>query len=271
MYLEELKNLLEYKISPKLFKLNSEFYGFQYGQTSKNKLIKKVMITLDLSLKAIHFAIKNKTNLIISYHSLTNKPIKSFNSHIINKLSLLSKYPVLIFVLNSSYIAAEGGVSDTLMDLLYLKLDKPFNVTNKKGVEVPIGRVCTPLYYQNEKDILTLENLLKRIKHNLDLNQILYVGDLKNIINKICIVGGNMSKTRYLEKALTHGCDCYISGKINHLGALYAKDMGLNLIEASNYEAEKITLKKLCNVLSLEFPRDEFFLFESGELISTYS
>ena len=271
MYLEELKILLENKISPKLFRLNSEFYGFQYGQISKNKLIKKVMITLDLNLKAIHFAIKSKINLIISYHSLTNKPIKCFNSHIINKLSLLSKYPVLIFVLNSSYIAAEGGVSDTLMALSYLKLEESFNVKNKKGIDVPIGRICTPQYLQNEKGVLTLENLIKRIKHNLGANQISYVGDLKNIINKICIVGGDMSKTRYLEKALKYGCDCYISGKINHFGSLYAKDMGLNLIEASNYMAETIALKKLSNLLSLEFPRDEFLFFESEELIHTYS
>ena len=64
MYLGEIVTLMENKVSPKLFKLNSEVYGIQYGQANTKKLVKKLMFTVDLSLEAIHFAVKNKINLI---------------------------------------------------------------------------------------------------------------------------------------------------------------------------------------------------------------
>ena len=76
MFLKEIVALLEKKLSPKSFSLRPEIYGIQYGDNNENKLIRKVIITLDLSLEAIHYAIKKKVNLIISYNGLINKTIK---------------------------------------------------------------------------------------------------------------------------------------------------------------------------------------------------
>lgn len=270
MYLEEIKFLLEKKISPKLFRFNSEIYGFHYGQTQKNKIIKKVMLTIDLDLKSIHYAVKNKINLIISHYGLFNNPIQNFNNNLVNKLSLLSKYPISIFVLNTSFIAAEGGISETIMDTLYLKLDKTFNVKNKKGINIPIGRVCLPKSYPNGKNTLKLEDLIKRIKMHLDIVKISYVGDLNQIINKICIIGGDLLNIEFLEKALKYECDCFISGRIDHFEAIYAKEIGICLIKIPYYKNEIIAMKKLSNILSLKFPYDEFYLFESEDPIKTY-
>ena len=57
------------------------------------------MLTIDLSLDAIHQAIKKKTNLIISYHGLIKNPIIKFKKNLVDKLSLLSRNPITIFVL----------------------------------------------------------------------------------------------------------------------------------------------------------------------------
>ncbi len=270
MLLQEIKAILKNRLSPKPFRMNSEIYGMHYGKNNNSKLIKKVMFTIDLSLEAIHFALKNKVNLIISYHSLINKPIKKFNQIIINKLSLLSKYPFSIFVLNSSFIAAEGGISDTIVEVLYLKLETIFQVKNNKGIKIPIGRICSPMIYLNKKHPFTLENLIKRIKTNLGLGNVSYVGDLKSVIKKICIVGANISNIDHINKAMKLGCDCYISGKINYFDAIFARDIGLNLIETSYYENGLLAMKKLSNILSLEFPQVEFIIFESKNPIKTY-
>ena len=106
MLLKEITTLLSKKISPKNYRLNSEPYGMQYDKKNNSKLIRKVVLTIDPSLEAIHFAIKNKVNLIISHHSLVNKPVQKFNRNLINKFTILSKYPISIYVLNSSFIAA---------------------------------------------------------------------------------------------------------------------------------------------------------------------
>ncbi|MFX1345257.1 MAG: Nif3-like dinuclear metal center hexameric protein [Promethearchaeota archaeon] len=270
MVLEDIQSILTNKLSPKIFKLNSEIYGFQYNQNRVNKSIKKVMLTIDLSIEALHFAVKNKINLIISHHGLINNSINKFNRDLIKKLTLLTKYPIAIFVLNSSFIAAEDGISETIANALYLNLEKTFNIKNNKGVKIPIGRICTPKYYLNEHQIMTLENLIKRIKTHLDLTYVSYVGNIKKTIKKICVVGGDTSDIKYLRKAATIGCDCYISGRIDYYGAIYCRDIGLALIESSHYKIEIPALKKLCNLLSLEFPYVEFTLFESFDPYRIY-
>lgn len=268
--LQELEAILKTKISPKAFRSNSEIYGLHYDKNRKSKIIKKVMLTIDLSLEAIHFALKNKVNLIISQHSLINKPVKKFNQIIINKLSLLSKFPISIFVLNSSFVAAEGGISDTIVEALYLKLENIFEIKNNEGRKIPIGRICSPLAYLNQKNPFTLENLIERIKTNLNLKTVSYVGNLKNHIKRICIVGLHISNINYIKRAMKFGCDCYISGKINHFDANLARDMGLSLIETSHYKNGLLAMRKLSKILSLELPEIEFTLFESKDPIRTY-
>ena len=133
MHLKAITSILEKKLSPKLFKLDSEVYGIQYGISDPTRIIKKVLLTLNLSLEAIHYAFKNKINLIISYQGLITSPIDKFNRYLVNKLTILSKYPISIFVLNSSFIAAEEGISDTIMNALYLNLESTLNIENKNG------------------------------------------------------------------------------------------------------------------------------------------
>lgn len=270
MHLKEIQTYLSTKISPKIFRLNSDTQGIQYGKFKDNKLIKKVLLTIHISLEAIHFALKNKVNLIIAHHSLINKPIKKFNQTLINKLTLLSKWPISIYVLSPSLIAAEGGLTDTLVNALHFKVDGLFEVKNREGMKIPIGRICSPLKYLDNKKPIILKDVIHRIKTNLNLEYVSYIGDLGTIIKKACIIGGDNSNMNFIKRAVNKGCDCYISGKINYIEASFARDIGVNLIEISPYTTEIIAIKKLCNILSLEFPYVVFLLFESKDPIKTY-
>lgn len=264
MLFEEINSLLRDKLSPEEYKLKNEYYGLQYRNKNSKNVIKKVMLTLDLNLVAIHFATLNKVNLIISYRGLISKPVQYFNQNLVNKLSLLSKYPVSIFVLTSSFIAVEGGISDIIMEVLYLDLDKTFDVINDNGEIIPIGRIGLPKSYPNQNMPLKLEDLLKRINVNLEVEKICYVGDLNKPIKRISIIGGRFINIKYLEKAINLGCDCFISCKFNYKEALYARDIGLCLIKIPHYNCEIKAMRRLCNILSLEFPNDEIFLYESS-------
>jgi putative NIF3 family GTP cyclohydrolase 1 type 2 len=270
MLYDEIQPLIEKKLSPRIYRINSEFYGLYYGQVNNKKYIKRLMFTVDLNLKSIHYAIKNKINLIVSLHGLMKDPITNFNQVLINKLNLLSKYPILIFVLNSSFIAAEGGISETLMEALHLKLEKPFNIKNHISEKVPIGRICSPNSYVQPETKFTMDNLLKRIKSNLSTEMILFVGESNSIVNRICVVGRETIDLNYLRKALKKGCDCFISGNFDHRIASFAKDAGLNLIGISLYNCKTIALRKLHNLLSLEFPHDDFYFFEAQNPIQVF-
>jgi putative NIF3 family GTP cyclohydrolase 1 type 2 len=270
MFFDEIESIIENKLSPKIYRIDSEYYGLYYGQINRKKHIKKVLFTVDLSLESIHYAVKNKINLIISLNGFKNNPITHFNQLLINKLNLLSRYPLLIFTLNSTFVAAEGGVSDTIMESLYLKLDRTLNVKNNEGDSVPIGRICIPNSYTENNKIMTLDNLIKRIKSNLEIEEVFFVGELNSDVKKVCIVGEDKLKINYLRKALKNECDCYISGYFDNQTASYAKESRLNLIGLSIYNCNTIALKKMYNVLSLEFPRDDFYFFESRDPINIF-
>jgi len=271
MILEEIVNLLEARISPAIFNIESELYGIQYQPNKNKNIIKKVLISTELSIKAIHFAIMNKINLIISLYGLIEKPIQFFDAYLVDKLNLLSQYPISIFVLGSSIISAEGGVSDTITDILYLKNLKPLCLKNNQGNNVPIGRFCTPNFYYNQKKRFIFEDLLKRVKNNLDLKVINYVGDLNREINNICVVGiESIDDSDLLMNASKSQCDCYISSIINHKKAIIAVEVGLCLIEIPLFNIKSMMMKKLYNYLSLEFPKEEFFFFNPKNYIKNY-
>jgi len=271
MFFDEIVLAIETKLSPKIYRIASEYSGLYYGEVNGKKHIKKILFTVDLSLESIHYAIKNKINLIISLNGFNNNPITHFSQLLINKLNLLSRYPLLIFVLNSTFIAAEGGVSDTIMGSLYLKLDQTLNVKNKWGNNVPIGRICVPNSYTENNKIMTLNDLIKRIKSNLEVNEVLFVGELNSEVKNICIVGEDKININYLQKAIKKKCDSYISGYFDNQIAGYAKESRLNLIGISIYNCNTIALKRLHNILSLEFPRDEFYFFESRDPINIFN
>ena len=65
MFFDEIELIIETKLSPKIYRIDSEYYGLYYGQVNNKKHIKKILFTIDLSLESIHYAIKNKINLII--------------------------------------------------------------------------------------------------------------------------------------------------------------------------------------------------------------
>jgi len=270
MHLEEIENLIKKEIAPKQFRNDSEIYGFHYGNYSYNKLIKKVMLTVDLSLNALHFAIKNKVSLIISLNGLISDPIKNFKPNLINKISILSKFPISIFVLGSPFYAAEGGIIDLILDTLFLKLERPLNIKNNLDFNIPVGRICIPKLYPSSKERLTLKDLINRIYSNLNVKPIHYLGDLKKEISSICILGGEDHFIKYFDVVLSEDCDCFIIEKTNKSSLSCAFDLGVNLIEFSFFNCEILAIKKLYNYLSLKFPYDEFYLFNSRNPLKLY-
>jgi len=267
MFFKNLKELLENEISPQAFSRKEDFYGIQYGVIKGETQVKKILICLDISIQSIYYAIKNKVSLIISHHPFIQTPLLELKRTLMNKLNLLSKYPVSIFVLNNSFIASENGISETIAKFLYLKIDSLFQVEINNNNNIPLGRICKPMNFSESNETLTLRSLLERIKRNLNSNrgEIPYVGKLSKSLQKICIVGGGTTENKYIEKAAELGCDCYISSNLNHTKAILAEDLGISLINISHHNSEMIALRHLRNFLTLEFPYDEFLLFESKD------
>ncbi len=262
MELNYIVSILENSYFPKIFILENEFYGIQYSSGNSSN-IKKVLLTVNLSLNAIHYAVINKFSLIISMFGLIEKAINNFETHLINKLKLISKYPLSIFILGSSFIAASGGISDTLVDILYLQKDRNYEKLGYKGFNIPIGRICSPKKYPNQSNEFKLEDLINRIKNNLDVGNIRYVGDNSRVIKNINVIGGEICSIDDIKRTTKEGCQCLLTCNIDYFSAEFASDVGLILVEIPFYEISMLTFNRLEKILSLEFPYIEFYLNKS--------
>ncbi len=266
MYLKDIINVLEHEIAPKTYIVDSEPYGFHYGIRKKGTIVRRIMLTIDLNLKSIQFALKNNINLIITHHGLKNTKNFHFSRNLIKKITLLSKKPIFIYVLGLPFIGVKDGISDMIVNTLFLEKKEIFSLKNIKGMEIPIGRICTPSLYLNDSKTLTLKELLVRAKRNFDMQKISYVGNLNQSMIKILIFPQNLSDLELFEKIMEIGIDCCILYKTTHLIANLALDENISLIELSHSKVELLALRKLLNILSLRFPNDDFFLFESQDL-----
>jgi putative NIF3 family GTP cyclohydrolase 1 type 2 len=264
MYLNKLIDVIERKFAPEIIDLNFDFYGLQYGTNDSKKVIKKVLLTRDLTNDTIYVALKNKVNLIISLNPLFNRPISNINDNLRQKLILLSKFPVSVYILNKSFNFVEGGILDTLIESLYLQLERMINIKVNDNQEIPFGRICS-FNNRNDSNYIKLKDLMERVQLNLNMKFISYFGKLDATIKNVCIFEKtfldfniNLSK-----KIFQKTYDCYISSHFTHEEITNAMDEGINLIKICKNNNEIIALKKLSNYLSLEFPYSEFMVFES--------
>ncbi|MHA1726527.1 MAG: Nif3-like dinuclear metal center hexameric protein [Promethearchaeota archaeon] len=265
MYLKEIMNVLENDIAPKTYLIDSEPYGFHYGIRKEGTIVRRVMLTIGLNIESIQFALKNNITLIITHYGLLNTTNFHFSRNLIRKITLLSKKPIFIFVLGLPFTAAKDGISDIIVNTLFLEKKEMFSIKNKKEIEIPIGRICTPSFYLNDSKNLTLKELLIRAKKNFNMQNISFVGNLNQSMTKILVLAHNLIDLELFERIIEEGIDCCVLYKTTHLIANQALDENISLIELSHSKVELFALRKLLNILNLRFPNDDFFLFESQD------
>jgi len=266
MLLSQIIDFLENRIAPKSLALTNDVYGIQYGPELEDRNIKKVMITLDPSLEAIIEGVKKKVTLIISHRGLIHTPIKYFHETLIKKFYLLSSSRIILYVINTAFEAAHNGISEIIANELLLKIEDLFYIKDTAGKEIPLGRICSPDKYFDDKKPFLLKDLIKRIKKMFNLKYIKYIGDLNREIKKICILS-KVTKSSLIN-ALKFSCNCILTREIKYEIVLLARDLNINLIITPHFNSEIIGVKKLYKILSIEFPRDYFIFFNSNDPFS---
>ena len=222
------------------------------------------MLTVDLNIDAIRYVINNKIGFVISYYGLISNPVKIFPTILVKKLLLLSRFPISVFALGKPYVTADNGVCDIIADELYLNNSEILSITNKSGKRISIGRICSPQLYPNQTESFQLKHLLERAKNNVESSIIMHIGELEKNVEKIAIVGIERVNINILIELKKLNIDCLISaGTLGQRESILANDLKLSVVSLSFFDCIKKALEKLQTVLSLEFPNEEFFLYDS--------
>ena len=86
-------------------------------------------------------------------------------------------------------------------------------------------------------------------------------------INKIAVICGISLIEADLIEIIKNDCDTLISTDLIYSHFIFAQKLGLNVLNVPHYVCDIIAMKKLRLILSLEFPRDEFFFIDSDNPI----
>ncbi|MHA1563658.1 MAG: Nif3-like dinuclear metal center hexameric protein [Promethearchaeota archaeon] len=245
------------ELVPKKLGLSNDIYGLQFGNVLKDFNLHKIVICVDPTIKVILQTKKIKSYFIIAHHGLTHRSLLKFNEPILKQIKILSVNNISLFIIQSAWIAASGGISDTISEIAGIIITDSFFIDDF-GKKKSFGRIGTPI---NEN--LTLDTLIQSLKRKLNIKYIQVCGKLNKKINKIAVVYGESD----LIEILKNNCDTLISTDLVYSHFIFAQKLGLNVISVPHYVCDKISMEKLKLILSLEFPRDEFIFIDSDDPI----
>lgn len=206
-----------------------------------NKELKRVLLSLDLTLEVVEEAIKNNINLIITHHPFLFFPIYKINyedekGQIIEKLI---KNDIVTYSMHTNLDVGVDGVDDVLAELLDIKKVKGENI---KESYLRYGDI----------DPIKLSDLCLFVKNKLNLTGVRACGDMNRIIRKIGVCGGSGGHISDINNAINANIDCYITGEVKMPEYQYANFNNLAIIEV-NHGVEKFVFYKLKEMLLKTF------------------
>jgi dinuclear metal center YbgI/SA1388 family protein len=197
--------------------------GLQVGAEEED--ITGVLITLDVTCAVIDEALRLKANVIISHHPFMFDPLLRIRYDDVfgSKLVHVITNRLNIINMHTNYDSAIGGMNDELGSQLGLKDIRPYFPDQSSDNFLRIGRI----------EPQSLESLVKMVKSRLNLPMTRVIGDLKQQVTAIGIVGGSGGSE--INHALWAGCDVLITGEVKQNQALLAKEKGLSVIEVTHF------------------------------------
>lgn len=249
------------EIAPPSLAHKGDIIGLQIGaylpSRQKDVEIKKIMVALDPTYDAMVEAAHKKVNLMVTHHPLFSTPTSRIVDTYLEILRIALRYKISLYVVHTNWDAVEGGISDTLAEIL--ELDVVDTLPASYGTDIiPLGRICMV------KKQLNLSVFLQIVMHKLNVSCVHYVGKLDEEVKCVAVVGGRGINEELLMKAKEKGVDTYVTGTFLHIEALLAKSLGIKLIGATHYATESVGMKRLSYILQLELPDVEVHYYDPG-------
>lgn len=251
---QKIENLIPLEMA-----LKDDEVGFLGPGNPEEIFVEKVLILMDflpqneLKYSKTQYEEYSKINydnydLLITHHPPT------FKSEVFE-----SEIP--IYVIHSNWDIINGGACDALADILDIETNRALDP------ETGVGRIGIPkkgFISMVEFETLVKEKLGVKFIRTLKTSEFIRNPDKK--VNKIAVVSGFGLNPSFIKKAYHSGVDVYISGDLIHPGAILAKNLGINLIDATHYATEIPGLFRLKELFEEVFSASniKFDLYDTG-------
>ena len=241
------------EIYPFYMKLSFDNVGLLAGFGGAE--VSRVVTALDITDEVIEEAEELGAQLIVSHHPLIFDAIKTVTDEEPKgrKLIALIKNGISAICLHTNLDTAAGGVNDALMHALGANvtgLVSPHG-SHPDGAEYGVSRFGE---LDEETDFF---EFLKKTKAALNANGLRYVSGGRPVKKLACCGGAGAMD---MQKAFEAGCDTYVTADLKYDHFLWAKDVGLNLIDADHFCTENVVVPVIKSVLEKRFPELEVFI-----------
>lgn len=190
----------------------------------ESKEIKKILISLDITLDVINYAAKNSFDLIISHHPLIFKPMKGINQGNITGKRVCKLIQSGICAMSFHTRLDATDVNTALANALELGEVTEFFLDGS-----PMGRIGV---LRNKMDTRGFGEYLKE---KLGAACVEYP-NIDATIQKVAVLGGSGADA--ISEAMELGADCLVTGECGYNKSLDCAEMGFPVFTAGHFHTE---------------------------------
>lgn len=209
----------------------------------QNAEINKIVLALDITSTVISYAKEIGANLIITHH-----PVLFDKINVIDESDIVGKKIISLISSGISSISYhtrldkhEGGVNDSLCDKLGLVADY---------------KICNGIVNVCSVEETEFETFSKKVEGSIPANIKKY--ENCKTVKKVAVCGGGGKSC--IPEVVRNGVDTYITGEVDHMSLIDAKECGLNLILGTHYGTEALVLPYLKKVIENRFSEIPVFI-----------
>ena len=208
-----------------------------------------VLITLDVTLRALEEAVKVGADFVIAHHPLLFVPLKNLGDDYTSViLRFAVKNDIAVYCAHTSADNMQGGLNDEICGILGLETVR---VLCDEG-----GRV-------GEIPPVTLGEFFRTVRRKLDDPFARYCGSPEKIIRKVAVVNGAGGRSEEFLAAAMRSADVFLSSEFKYSSVRFATEENFAIIETGHYNSENAFcgfVKRSVEKLGLET-----VVFDSGE------
>lgn len=212
--------------------------------------VTKVITALDITSEVIDEAIEFGAQLIISHHPIIFHPIMNILSDdaIGKRIIKLIANNISVICLHTNFDVTTGGVCDELLKALGAKPKGLLNPLGKdnEGKDWGLSRVGVL------PKAITMQEYLAYIENTLNPNGLRYYDSGRSVFRISC--AGGLCNQDEVIMAYKKGCDTYVAGDIIYDIFIFAKEVGMNIIDAGHFCTENVVVPVYTRILRKQFP-----------------
>lgn len=213
----------------------------------RNSDIRKILLTLDIDMRAIDEAENKSADLIISHHPVIFDPLRKLSYS--DPVYKLAENGISALCMHTNVDKAVSGTNGVILCRLNEKLafaSEP-EIFEDTGDGLGYGWICE---LEEGIDRREFADLLKDI---FGCEYVRMSAGGRDTIKRFAFCSGSGGST--LGLAAAKGCDAYITGDVKHSVWIEANNLGLALYDCGHFHTENLVLAEFRRVLEEKFPQ----------------